>query len=89
MFFTEDAIRMTNLFNCQDKDSHVKFFVNNMEMNVYLIDDVIIKEGDLAGPNESFYIIMEGFAEVIQEKTDFCYYDTGHTKHFLTEDEDF
>ena len=30
MLFSEEAIRMTNLFNCQDKDSHIKFFVNNM-----------------------------------------------------------
>lgn len=65
MLFAEEAVRLTNLFNCQDKDLHVKFFVDNMEMNVYLVDDVIIKEGDLAGPEESFYIIIEGFAEVI------------------------
>ena len=88
MLFSEEAIRMTHLFNCQDKDSHIKFFVNNMEMNVYLIDDVIIKQGDLAGPDAFFYIIVEGFAEVIQEKVDFCYFDSDSTKLFLTDKEE-
>ena len=59
-----------------------------MEMNVYLIDDVIIKQGDLAGPDAFFYIIVEGFAEVIQEKVDFCYFDSDSTKLFLTDKEE-
>jgi|TARA_B110000285_G_C15059768_1_gene581688 hypothetical protein len=85
MLFSELAIRKTNLFNCQDKDSHVKFFTDNLELNVYLQDDFIIKQGDIADQNEYVYIIVEGLAEVILEKTDFCYYSLDSTKMFLTD----
>lgn len=88
MLFSELAIRKTNLFNCQDKDSHVKFFTDNLELHVYLQDDIIIKQGDMAGPDEYVYIIVEGLAEVILEKTDFCYYSLDSTKMFLTDQED-
>lgn len=64
-------------------DSQVKFFTDNLIMHVYLQDDIIIKQGDLAGPEEYFYIIIEGLAEVIQEKRDFCFYHLDSTRMFL------
>lgn len=42
----------------------------------------------MAGPDEYVYIIVEGLAEVILEKTDFCYYSLDSTKMFLTDQED-
>ena len=79
---------MTHLFNSQDQDALMKFFADNLQLNVFLQDDIIIKEGDISGPDEFFYIIIEGYAEVIQEKRDFIYYDFDETLHFLKAEED-
>ena len=46
-------------------------------------DDIIIKQGDLTGNDEYVYIIIEGLAEVIQEKRDFCYFDLDSTSLFF------
>jgi len=54
-----------------------------MILHVYLQDDIIVKQGDLAGPEEYFYVIIEGLAEVIQEKRDFCYCSLDSIKMFL------
>lgn len=79
MLFSEVALRKTSLFTSQDKDSSLKFFTDNLVMHVYLQDDFIVKQGDLAGAGEFFYIIVEGLAEVIQEKRDFIFFDLEST----------
>lgn len=83
MLFTEEPIKKTNLFVSQDKDSQIKFFTDNMVNHVYLQDDVIVKQGDIAGPDEYFYIVIEGLAEVILEKRDFCFYSLDSIEMFL------
>lgn len=59
-----------------------------MEVHVYLPQDVIVKQNDMADNDTEFvYFIIEGFAQVIQERRDFCYFHQGNISHFLTEHE--
>ena len=50
-----------------------------------ITDDIIIKQGDIAGDSEFVYFIIEGLAEVIQEKRDFYYYSLQSTDLFFAE----
>jgi hypothetical protein len=51
-----------------------------IEIQVFLKDDIIIKQGDAAGFGQNkiddfVYFTLEGMAEVIQEKKDFMHFD--------------
>lgn len=76
----EKAVGQTGLFNAHETESQIKFFTDNLELHVYLQDDIIIKQGDLAGHGDGkiddyVYFIVEGLAEVIQEKRDFLHFN--------------
>ena len=50
----------------------IEKFVLNLELGLYLPDDVIIKQGEM---NKYFYYIHSGLIEVVQQKEDFMYFD--------------
>lgn len=75
MISFESAMRGSGLFSSHNDLSQIKFFIQNMEVHVYLPQDVIVKQNDMADNDTEFvYFIIEGFAQVIQERRDFCYF---------------
>lgn len=59
-----------------------------MEVHVYLPQDVIVKQNDMADEETEFvYFVIEGFAQVIQERRDFCYFHQENINLFMTEHE--
>lgn len=59
-----------------------------MLLNVFLEEDVLIKQGDMAGPEEHVYFILEGNMHVILERRDFLYFNRENVELFLHEHED-
>lgn len=88
MISFESSMRSTGLFTSHNDLSQIKFFIQNMEVHVYLPQDVIVKQNDMADSETEFvYFIIEGFAQVIQERRDFCYFYQDNINHFMTEHE--
>lgn len=46
-------------------------------------DDIILKQGDLAEDDDHVFFIIEGLAEVIQERKDFAFYSLVQTEEFF------
>jgi CRP-like cAMP-binding protein len=82
MLQSEITLRKSGLFSAHDLDIQIKYFSDNMDLNVYLRDDIIIKQGDLGGDQEYVYFITEGIAEVFLEKRDFLYFNQSSLNFF-------
>ena len=87
--FIQCGLNNTGLFNDIEEQIQLKFLIDNLELKVILEDDTIVKQGDMAGPQENVYFILEGTANVILEKRDFCYFDFENVQFFLNEHEEF
>jgi len=58
---SEFAIQKTRLFNSHEQESQLKYFTDNIDLKVYLLDDIIVKQGDLANTDDEYvYFIIEG-----------------------------
>lgn len=87
-FFISECFQNLNLLNNYEFHLQLKFLIDNLDLRVYLEDDTIIKQGDMAGPNENVYFILEGSANVILEKNDFCHFNQESIDLFLNEYEE-
>lgn len=82
------SLNSKDYFNKYDQDFNLNFLIDNFDLKVYLENDIIVKQGDMAGDEENVYFILEGSANVILEKRDFNYFNLKSREHFLNEHED-
>ena len=86
--FLASVLKQLDFLSGYEMDTQLHFVIDNIQLRVYLADDTIIKQGDMAGPKDNVFFNLEGSATVILEKRDFLYFNVKCTDLFLNEHEE-
>jgi len=84
LYQIEETVNMLTFIN-KKNTRQIEKFVLSLELGFYLPDDIILKQGY---HNNYFYFVHEGLLEVIQNKSDFLFFNNQEVNKFFKNKEE-